>query len=159
MTPQPLFYLFQHFTQKPLRIGLLPGWRGNNFVNEPRALELGTCYPLAHYESFICFGDAHSFDEGAACAALGDEAERGERGKQECMRSRIDEICKGDKGRGKPDDGAVKRDDEDLGVRVEGAGDVDVVGDEAAEDVAAGGGGEGTGGAGGCYVCAAVRVY
>jgi len=74
------------------------------------------------------------------------------------MRSRVDEIRKGDKGCGEPDDGAVERDDKDLGMGVEGAGDIDIVGDEAAEDVAASGGGKGTAAwAGGCYVCAAVR--
>lgn len=57
------------------------------------------------------------------------------------MRSRVDKVCKGDECRRETDDGAVQRDDEDLGVGVEGAGYVDVVGDEAAEDVAAGGGG------------------
>lgn len=55
------------------------------------------------------------------------------------MRSCVDEVREGDEGGGEADGGAVECHDEDLGVGVEGAGDVDVVGDEAAEDVAAGG--------------------
>lgn len=71
------------------------------------------------------------------------------------MRRAVDEIRVGDQRRGEADDGAVERRDEDLGVRVEGVRDFEVVADVVAEgfavDVIGGGGGAADGdvGAGG----------
>lgn len=72
------------------------------------------------------------------------------------MRRGVDEIRERDQGGGQPDGGAVERGDEDLGVRVEGVGYVEVVGYEVLQprlsrvDIGRGGarGAEG-------YVCAA----
>ena len=54
------------------------------------------------------------------------------------MRRGVDEVGVRDQRGGQPDGGPVERGDEDLGVRVEGVRDFEVVGDEAAEVVAAG---------------------
>ena len=54
------------------------------------------------------------------------------------MRDAIDEIREGDEGGGKADCGTVESCDENLGMRVEGLGYVEVVGDEVAEPCAAG---------------------
>lgn len=65
----------------------------------------------------------------------------------------VDEVRMGDEGGGEADGGAVEGCDEDFGVRVEGLGDVEVVGEEGAEPVLAGvfggGGGWVRGGGGG----------
>lgn len=53
------------------------------------------------------------------------------------MRRRVNEVGEGDEGGGETDDGAVERGDEDLGMRVEGVGDVEVAGDEVLEPVLA----------------------
>lgn len=55
------------------------------------------------------------------------------------MRGGVDEVGEGDERGGEADGGAVERRDQDLGVCVEGVGDVQVVGDEGLEPVAAGG--------------------
>lgn len=47
----------------------------------------------------------------------------------------VDEVGVGDEGGGEADDGPVEAHDEDLGVGVEGLGDVQVQGDEGPEPV------------------------
>jgi hypothetical protein len=49
------------------------------------------------------------------------------------VRERVDEVGEGDEGGGEADCRAVERGDEDLGVRVEGVRDVQVIGDEGFE--------------------------
>lgn len=51
------------------------------------------------------------------------------------MRGRVDEVREGGYGRAEPDRGPVERRDQDLGVRVEGVCDVQVVGHEGLEEV------------------------
>ena len=51
------------------------------------------------------------------------------------MWSCIDKIRVGDESGGEADGGAVEGRDEDFGMRVEGVGYVEVVGDEGAEDL------------------------
>lgn len=53
------------------------------------------------------------------------------------MRSCVDEVGECDQGGGETDGGTVECGYEDLGVRVEGMCDVEVVGDEVLEPVAA----------------------
>ena len=66
------------------------------------------------------------------------------------MRRAVDEVRVGDQRGGEADDGAVERRDEDLGVRVEGVRDFEVVADVVAEGFAVDvGGGAGGGAAGG----------
>ena len=73
------------------------------------------------------------------------------------MRRSVDEVRMGDQ-RGREADGrTVESDDEDLRVRVEGAGDVDVVGHETAGEFPADAAAQFAGvGADASYVCAAV---
>jgi hypothetical protein len=57
------------------------------------------------------------------------------------VRRRVDEVGEGDERGGEADHGPVERRDQDLGVRVEGLGDVEVEGDEGLEPEFVGGGG------------------
>lgn len=74
------------------------------------------------------------------------------------MRRGVDKVGEGDESGGEADGGPVERGDEDLGVRVEGVCDVEVVGDEGFEPHLAlvGGGGVDLRAKG--YVCAAVGI-
>lgn len=54
------------------------------------------------------------------------------------MRCGVDEVAKGRQCGGQTNCGSVQGDDENLGVVVEGICDVEVVGDEIADDLAAG---------------------
>lgn len=152
MRPQPLLDLLQHQLQETLRVLGLARRRGDDLVDETRRDELLAGDALAHDEGLVGLGDPQTLDEGARGAALGDQAEGGERGQDEGVRGGVDEVGEGDEGGGEADRGAVQRRDEDLGVVVEGAGDVDVVGDEAADEVAAGGAAEVAAGAGDGHV-------
>lgn len=51
------------------------------------------------------------------------------------MRDSVDEVCETGQSSGETDCWAVESSDEDLWVRVEGLGDVEVVGDEAGQEV------------------------
>lgn len=120
-----------HFSQNTLQEarGILgfPRLCLNNLVHETGRHKLVTGNALAHNQGLVGLGNAEAFDECTACATLGDESERGERGEEEGVRSGINEVCVGDQGGGETDGRAIERNDQDLGVGVEGARDVDIV--------------------------------
>lgn len=89
----------------------------------------------AHDEGLVGLGEAEALHEGAGGAALGDEPEGREGRQQEGVRGRVDEVGEGRQRRREADCRPVERRDEDLGVAVEGAREVQVVGDEGAEPV------------------------
>ena len=74
------------------------------------------------------------------------------------MRRGVDEVRESSEGCAEADGWAVQSCNEDLGVRVEGLGGVEVVGDEGGEPLLVGVG-AGLGGAGDAYVGAAGDVY
>lgn len=93
--------------------------------------------PLRHYEGLVGLANSQPPHEPNRRISFRDKAERGERREQESVRRRIDEVRKGDERCGETDCGPVQRGDEDLRVRVESMGDVEVVGDEILEPMAA----------------------
>lgn len=53
------------------------------------------------------------------------------------MRGSVDEVCVGNEGSGETDCGTVQGNDKDLGVIVEGTSNVNVIRDEAFDELAA----------------------
>lgn len=106
-------------------------------VGEARLQQLVGRDAPAHEEGLVGPRGAEPLDEGAAGAALGDEAEGGKGRQQKGVGRDVDKVGKGDEGGGEADDGAVEADDEDLGVGEEGLGRVEVVGDKGREPVLA----------------------
>ncbi|KAK1487555.1 hypothetical protein CCUS01_14983 [Colletotrichum cuscutae] len=152
MLPQPLVNLSQD--QLP-ELGILPLPRLKHLVHEPGMQQLLRRDPLAHNQRLVRLGDAQPLHQRAGGAALGHEAERREGGEEEGGGGGVDEVGEGDEGGGEAYDGPVEADDEDLGVGVEGLGDVEVEGDEGLEPVFVGFWARG-GGAGDAHVGAAV---
>lgn len=109
-------------------LGVLIGRRLEDGVDEAGGQQLGGGDAAAHEEGLVGLGIAQAQDQGAAGAALGDEAQRAKGREQEGVRGAVDEVGVGDQGGGEANDGAVEADDEDLGVGVEGLGDIEVVG-------------------------------
>ena len=139
MLAKPVVDLLEHQLQELL---LLVRLRVEDLVDEPALDQLVGGDALAHDQRLVGFGDAHPLDEASAGAALGYEAEGCEGGEDEGVWGGVDEVGEADEGGGEAYGGAVEGCDEDLGVRVEGLGGVDVVGDEGGEpllvEVAAG---------------------
>lgn len=133
--PQALVHLF-HDQLAEAGVLALAGADVEDGVDEAAALEVGGADAPAHDEGLVGARGAEAVDQGAGGAALGDEAERREGRQEEGVRRAVDEVGRGDERGGEPDDGAVEADDEDLGVRGEGVGDVEVVGHEVLEPVA-----------------------
>lgn len=73
------------------------------------------------------------------------------------MRGGVDEVGHGDEGCGEADGGTVQGCDEDLGMVVESTGDVHVVGDEVANDLATDARAQAGIGTGAGYICSAVQ--
>lgn len=134
MPPQPLLNLPHHRRLKPL----IPLHPIKNFVHKPSPHQLLHPNPPTHNQRLVRQPHAQPLHQRAAGAALGDEAEGGERGEEEGGRARVDEVGVGDEGGREADGGAVEGGDEDFGVGVEGLGYVEVVGEEGAEPVLAG---------------------
>lgn len=155
MRAQPLLHLLQHPGQEAGRVVGPAGRRREDLVHEAGGDQLVAGDALAHDEGLVGLGDAEALDEGARAAALGDEAERGEGRQEEGVGRGVDEVGEGDERGGQADGGAVEGGDEDLGVVRERPRDVEVVGDEAADDLAAGVVLEAAAGARRGYVCAA----
>lgn len=152
MAPKALRDLLDHGGQEPLMLILA---RVEDPVDEPRLQQLLRADPLAHDERLVRLADAQAPHERVAGPAFGHQPERGEGREEEGVRGAVDEVRVRDQGGRETDDGPVERRDEDLGVRVEGVGDLEVVGDEVAQGLAAdvgvwgGGAADGDVGAGG----------
>ena len=129
---ESLVDFLEHQLSEP---GVLALARLEDAVDEATLLQLASGNALAHDESLIALGYAQTLDQGARGTALGDEAERREGREEEGVGRAVDEVGEGDEGRREADDGPVEADDEDLGVGVEGLGDVEVEGDEALQPV------------------------
>jgi hypothetical protein len=130
MPAKPVVHLLEHQLQELLllvRLGV------EDLVHEPTLDQLLRGDALAHDERLVGLGDAHPLHETAAGAALGDQAEGREGRQDEGVRGSVDEVGEADEGGGEAYGGAIEGCDEDLGVRVEGLGRVDVVGDEGRE--------------------------
>jgi hypothetical protein len=80
MRPQPILNLSKNILQETRRILLILRIRLDNLIHESGRHQLIAGNPLAHDERLVRLGDAETLDEGAAGAAFGDEAERGEGG-------------------------------------------------------------------------------
>lgn len=72
------------------------------------------------------------------------------------MRGGVDEVGEGDEGCGETDCWAVECGDEDLGVVVHGAGEVEVVDDEGTGDFSPGVAAQVAAWSGGVHVCSAM---
>lgn len=101
---------------------------GENTIHESGLEEFGGGDLFAEKEGLVGFGDAEARDEGGGGAAFGGETEGGERCKEVGGLEAVDEVGVGDESGRETNCGAVERGDEDLGVLVEGAGDIEVVG-------------------------------
>lgn len=157
MVAQPVLDQLQHFGQELIaEPDILVIAHVHDAVDEARLHQLLDGDALAHDQRLVGLADAESAHEADARVALGHEAEAAERREQEGVGRRVDEVGEGDEGRGEPDRRAVERRDQDLGVRVEGVRDVEVVGDEGFEPELAvvDGGGVALGAEG--YICAAM---
>jgi hypothetical protein len=108
---------------------------GEYLVHETGREELVGRDTLAHDERLIGFAQTQALNEGARGATLGDQAQRREGRHQESGGYGVDEVSEGDQGGAEPNDRAVQPDNEDLGVLIEGARDVEVVGDEGAQPI------------------------
>lgn len=144
MVPKAVIHLLQHLDHEaPLLI--LAGIK--YLIDEPDLQHLLRRNALAHDQRFVGLADAKPLYEATAGSAFGDETEGREGCEEEGVRSCVYEVAEGDEGGGETDGGAVEGGDEDLGVGVEGVGDVEVVRYEGLEGFAVnvGGGWEGFG--------------
>lgn len=147
--------LLEDLLQEAVGVVGLAGGRGDDLIHVAGGDELVAGDALAHDESLVGLGDAEALDHGARRGALGDKPERRERRQQEGVRGCVDEVGHGDQRRGQAHGWAVQRGHQDLRVVRHRVRDIDVVGDEAADDLAADVAAEGAAGAGGRHVCAA----
>ena len=138
MRAHAILNLLKYSLQESLRIVIAPASRLDNLVHVPRRNQVLNRNPLAHNQRFVRLGNTQPLDERAARAALGHETQGRERGEQEGVRGRVDEVSERSEGGGETDGGPVHGDDEDLGVRVEGVREVEVVDHEALCDLTAG---------------------
>jgi len=112
---------------------LLVGLGVEDLVDEAAMDELVRSDALRHDEGLIGLGNAHPLHETPACAAFGNETQAGEWCEDECVRSGVDEVGEANQSRRETDSRAVESGHEDLGVGVEGLGDVEVVCHEGLE--------------------------
>jgi len=154
MLAQPLIHLPQHLREK-LLTGVLPP-DVKHLVHKPHLHQLLARNPLAHDQRLVRLGYAQALHEANRRIALRHQPQRRERGKQKRMRRGVNKVRERDERGAQADGGAVQGGDEDLGVRVEGVRDVQVVSDEAAEPLLAGIDGAGVGLRAERDVCAAV---
>ena len=133
---QPVVQLGQDLPQEAVGVAL--GGSREGLVDEAASHELRAGQLLGHDEGLVGLGDAEALHEAEGGAAFADQAERAEGREEEGVRRRVDEVAEPEQGRGQADRGAVQGGDQDLGVGVETARDVEVVGHEAAHDLAAG---------------------
>jgi len=133
MVSLPLLNLLQNKSLKLVRLPLSYLLKALGHV--PRLHQFLLRDPLAHDQCLVSLGKSKTLDKTAGGAAFGYQPERREGGEQESGGDAINKVGEGYKGGGKTDDGPVQTDDQDLGVRVEGLGDVEVVGDEVAQPV------------------------
>lgn len=134
MITQTLIDLLQHLLKE---LGAILATDVKHLVDEASLHELLAGDALAHDEGLVGLADSETAHEADGGVALGDETERRERREEEGVGRGVDEVGEGDQGGGETDGGAIERRHQDLGVRVEGVGDVQVVGDEALEPEAA----------------------
>ena len=90
---------------------------------------------LGHDKGLVGLWQTETVDEAHGGTALGDQTDGGERGEEEGVWDGVDEVGEAGEGGGETDGWAVERSDEDLWVGVEGLGDVQVLGDEAGQEV------------------------
>jgi hypothetical protein len=122
--------LLEHKAQELL---LLVGLSVEDLVDEAALNEFLRSDALGHDKSLIGFGDAHPLHEAPARATFGNETQAGEWSEDECVRGGVDEVGEADQSRGETDSRTVEGGHEDLGVSVEGLGDVEVVCHEGLE--------------------------
>lgn len=159
MCTQAIVDLLQHLLQEALGILLLPRRSRDHLIHKPGLLQLFARNPLTHDKRLVGLRDAQPLDKRARRTTLRNKPQRRERGEEESMRGGVDEVSHGDEGRGKADGGTVQGRDEDLGVIVESTGDVHVVGDEVADDLATDARAQAGIGTGAGYICSAVRLW
>lgn len=134
MIAQPLLHLTHDAREKAVaEVVCAIAAHVKDGINEARVQQLVAGNLLAHDERFVGFCDAEAAYEAEGGITFCDEAERGKRGEEEGVWGGVDEVGEGDEGGGEADGGAVERGHEDVGVRVEGVGDVEVVGDKGLE--------------------------
>lgn len=155
MRTQTILNLLKNLLKEALRVIGFTGRSGDDLVHEAGGHQLLAGDPLAHDERFVGLGDSQALYKGAGGAALGDEAEGGEWGKEEGVRGGVDEVCEGDEGCGETDCWTVECGDKDLGVVVDGAGEIEVVDDEGPSDLSPGVAVQAAAWPGGVHVCSA----
>lgn len=130
MGAKPLIDLAQHPVAE---LGVLAGLEVEDLVHVAAPLQGLGVDALAHDEGFVGASWTKTDGQGTRRAALGDQPERGEGRQQECVGCAVDEVGKAGEGGSEADDWPVEADDEDLWVRGEGSGSVEVEGDERAQ--------------------------
>ena len=142
MASKALLDLLHNLSKEPLMLILA---RVEDLVDEPRLQQLLGRNALAHNQRLIRLADAQAPHKRMAGRALRHQPERRKGREQERVRRAVYEVRMRDQRRGKADDGPIERGDEDFRVRVERVGDLEVVGDEIAQVLAADVGGRGEG--------------
>lgn len=130
--PEPLVHLLQHELPETVAVALL---HLQHRVDVATLDELRRRDPLAHDQGLGRPRGAQAQAQRPRRPALGHEPERGERREEERVRRAIDEVRERADGRGEADHRPVEPKHEDLGVRRERVGDIEVVGPEVAEPV------------------------
>lgn len=90
---------------------------------------------LGHDERLVGLCYAETGDKAHGSTALGDKADGGEWSQEEGVGDGVDEVGETGQSSGETDCWAIESSDEDLWVGVEGLGNVEVVGDEAGQEV------------------------
>ena len=157
MRTQPIVDLLQHLLQETLGILLFTRRSRNHLIHKPGLLQLFARNPPTHDKRLVGLGDAQPLDKRARRTTLRNKPQGRKRGEEESMRGGVDEVSHGDEGSGEADGGTVQGHDEDLGMGVESTGDVHVVGDEVADELATDVHARAATGACAGYICSAVR--
>lgn len=124
MHAQPLVHLREDLLQE---LFVVAGLRIENLVHVTYVHQFLNRKPLAHDQRLVRLGDAQPLHKSARGAALSHQAQTRKRREEERVGRRVDEVGEGGDGGREADGGAVQGGDEDLGMRIEGMGDVQVV--------------------------------
>jgi len=134
VVPETLIDLLQHFGEKFLLL-VFPSLK--HLIHETNLQHILSRDPLAHNQRLVRFTDTKPLNESPTGASFGDKTKRCEWCEEKGVGRCVDEVAEGDERGGKTDCGAIESGDEDLGVRVEGIGYVEVAGYEVFDRFAA----------------------
>lgn len=134
VTDQVVAKLVVHFLEhKAQELLLLVGLGVEDLVDEAAMNEFLGSDALRHNQGLVGLGNAHPLHEASTRATFGNETKTGEWSEDECVWGGVDEVGEADQSRAETDSRAVESGHEDLGVGIEGLGDVEVVCHEGLE--------------------------